>query len=66
MAVKNVVILLVIVAILGGAWWLTTQYSTPVSTLVPQGDYHFAEATDLYSIDITYPAAPSAAIQARI
>ena len=66
MAVKNVVILLVIVAILGGAWWLTTQYSTPVSTLVPQGDHHFAEATDLYSIDITYPAAPSAAIQARI
>lgn len=78
MVTKNILILLAVVSVLGGAWWLTAQYSTQplepqkeeeasdlVFTATPEGR-HYAESTDLYSIDITYPTAPNAVIQARV
>ena len=75
MHIRNIIILLVVVAVLLGAWWLSTQYPDPsfepvvgeegAVPLTPQGTEHYAEETDLYSIDISYPKLANEAAQTR-
>ena len=76
MTLKNVGILVVVVAVLGVLWWLLGGSIAPQSQMQEEnplayeetasGDRIYTEETDLYSIHIIYPRVANAEVQTRI
>lgn len=73
---RNALLLLVGLAVLGGAWWFVSQAPAPVIktqaqsnlsyALTAEGDRYHEEITDLYSVKATYPNVSDAKVQAAV